>query len=501
MTTPPAASSAFTPLSRPNAPPLSRLARYEPRTHTYTPLTGPLEQVTQDGCHVYVVTHGWAEGFSDVMVDYAKATHGKMLTVWETLVWHGSNPGPAGAWIFKPTSDSQKGITVSPVGMAHAITQLDPLAIVLVYSWLDGAATPANLLDGHFSQANTDMFGLIAGQAIQMALPEDFVASGGLLHLIGHSDGTKVMTIAAAELIEHGIPVTQLTLFDSPENSTARSHDSANFLWYYLARVPGARPAKGPVGTFIDNYISMFGTTLSAFNYTDPKGTAVDPLSKDVDLNRIVDTTLQSQVLYGTSSTEDGNRHCYAPAWYSGTSVDTTYGGNVYGLGWSPLLHAPSVAGALHQAEVQTWTVPTQKTQFALASASTPAAISPAFALLDPTNPAPTKLMATRGKVGVEPVSVTGLPTGVNGLSFSYKFEATTPMALAGATLKVTLGERLLFMMEGMWSGTQARTATLNAASLATLREGTLTFTLEYDGPGWVNATIANLYYFTGLDT
>jgi hypothetical protein len=411
-----------------------------------------------------------------------------MLTVWETLSYPGGGTPPAGSWIFDPTTGPSKHpISVSPVGMAQAITQLDPTAIVLVYSWLDGSATPEGLANGRYSQANTDMFGLIAGQAVLMALSPDFSVAGGRLHLIGHSDGTKVLTIAAAELIEAGVPVAQLTLFDSPENSQARNQNSANFLWYYLPRVPGTRPASGPHGTFIDSYISMFGTELAAFSFTDPNG-------KSFDLSRIVDTYLASDVLYGDSPEAYGERHAYSPAWYSGTSVDTKYGGNVNGLGWSPLLHAPSVAGGLPQEQKQTWRLPLADKQYHLGS-NTASPQSPVFTSMKQD---PVKLTASLGKPGSQTVAV-DVPVGsVDGFTFAYKFETAFPPALSGTMLTVSLDGQMLFMMEGQCAGSQARTATLNAAGLR-LGKGTLTFTLTYNGPAWVNATIADLSSFGGL--
>jgi pimeloyl-ACP methyl ester carboxylesterase len=478
-------SSTFTPVSQPNAPALSRLALYDAATQTYVPVT-EAHSIGHIGQRVYVMTHGWAFGYAPDVTDYASENDGALLMVWETLSFP-SGGNPAGAWMFQGTSGPQEHpIPVSPVGMAQAIQQLDPGAAVLIFSWLDGAATPEVLSDGNYSQANTDMYGLIAASAIEQALDRRMFELGGKLHLLGHSDGTKVMTVAAATLrTDYRIEVAQLTLFDSPENAKARQKNSANFLWYYLRQVPGHRPHSGPEGTFIDSYISMFGTTLSKFSYTAPGGASVD-------LRRIVDTDLASSVLYGDLPTEDGNRHAYAPAWYSGTSLDTTYGGNQYGLGWSPLLHDRSVAGALPEEETQTWTGPTAQSQFVLAPTTAPAQ-SPVFTSLDAAS------LALSAEPGAPPATQQislSLPAGsVDGFTFNYRFVDPSP----DATLSVTLNGTLLFTMVGGWSGSTERSATLNAASLMGV-EDTLAFTLTNAGTTKVQASVGHIFSFSGID-
>lgn len=478
-------SGTFTPVSQPDAPALSRLGLYDPSSSTYGPVTaGSIGG--GDNQNVYVVTHGWAYGYNQIVQDYADANNGALLLVWQTVTYP---PGgtPAGAWIFEPTYGPTNSFTVSPMGIAQAIQQLDPTAAVLVFSWIDGSATPAILSDGNYSQANTDMFGLIAGEAIQQALVPGFSTNGNRLHLLGHSDGSKVITIAATELIGQGIPVAQLTLFDSPENYQARNQNSANFIWYYLQQVPGTRPSSGPTGTFIDSYISMFGTQLAVFSYTDPDGTAVN-------LSQIVDTHLASDVLYGDSPEAYGDRHVYAPAWYTGTSLDTTYGGDQYGLGWSPLLHPASVAGLLPEEEEQTWRKPpTQAAQFILAQ-TTASPQAPVFSLWT-AGPITVQSQVGQGSVSKQ-ITINQPDISIDGFLFDYAFLGATQ---EGMRLSVTLNGSLLFNMNANRCGTSARTATLNSTALEK-GTGTLVFTLinQSTAAAWV--TISNIYYFTGIN-
>jgi hypothetical protein len=477
-------SDSFNSPSQPQAPALSRLGLYDPTSQTFGPVThGSIGGVKKQ--NVYVVTHGWAFGYAQIVEDYAAANNGALLKVWQTVSYP---PGgtPAGAWIFEPTfGPVENPILVSPVGMAQAIAELDTKAAVLVFSWLDGSATPADLSDGNYSQMNTDLYGFIASQAIQQALVPGFPTNGNGLHLLGHSDGSKVMTVAAGELIRQGIPVAQLTLFDSPEDSQARQRNSANFIWYYLQNVPGTRPATGPTGTFIDNYISMFGTQLAVFSYTAPDGTAVD-------LSQIVDTHLASNVLYGNLGTEDGKRHVYAPAWYSGTSLDEVSGGDQYGLGWSPLLHPPTVAGGLPEEEEQTWTQAVPADQFILGPASA-SPQTPSFSVLYPGQLdliCPYGIPHVSGQI---PINLPGI--AVDGFSFDYAFIGDPQ---AGFHFSVELNDTLLFMMYANRCGTTPRSATLNTAALQG-GFGKLVFTLTNQGFTFTSMAISNIYYFTGL--
>jgi hypothetical protein len=460
----------------PDAPPLSRLALFNPNIGTYTPLTGPIS--INDKQNLYVLTHGWAAGYSKLVHDYAEQNSGAMLTVWETLNYPQPGSTPAGAWIFNGTTAK---IPVCPNGLAMTICEYDLNSVVLVYSWLDGAATPHADSDANLSNSGASLYGLLAAQAIAQAV------SGSKphgIHLLGHSDGAKVMTVAAAELVANGIQVAHLTLFDSPEDGAAHSGNSANYVWFFLSGLTTTRtPTKTGGGTFVDNYVSLVGTDLSVFSYTPPSGSPVD-------LSQIVDTNLKPGVLYGPR--ELAQKHEYAPAWYSGASPPQSPppSGQRDGLAWSPLLF-PKKAPELSQVNEQHWTGHQGK-QFFLSSQTPPAAKTPTFTSLpwsgatltiDKDNPRPTATYDIDVGVGA-----------ADGFSFTYNLVGSNS-AGRQATLTATINDTLLFTMTANASGTATRAATLNAGSLR-LGKGTLTFTLT--GPLGSSASVSGLNSFSG---
>ena len=56
----------------------------------------------------------------------------------------------------------------------------------------------------------------------------------GKLQLIGHSHGSKVVSVAATALQQAKMRVDQVTILDSPEDDVTVAGDAANFNWYFL---------------------------------------------------------------------------------------------------------------------------------------------------------------------------------------------------------------------------------------------------------------------------
>jgi hypothetical protein len=135
-------------------------------------------------------------------------------------------------------------------------------------------------------------------------------AGDSRLHLIGHSHGAKVATVATARLEGDGIQVAHLTLLDSPESSVGPDNwydGSYNNLDILLATLDiGAESAQ----TFVDNYFSIFGRRYG------------DDGAINVELNPDVIDALP------------GPSHAYPVEWYAKTTALR----NGFALGWSPLV-------------------------------------------------------------------------------------------------------------------------------------------------------------------
>ena len=152
-----------------------------------------------------------------------------------------------------------------------------------------------------------------------------------------------------------GVPVSHLTLLESPEGGPSFGSDSLhasglgnaeNFNWYYLQQmnlsrtpVTGTRDASG--GVFVDNYYSQegFGSAMGVFP----------------GLGDVVDVRLHPELLYGQLSTTDVQQdatvlfgsHDYPPAWYGPASLQNPNGpaNTLNGLHWSPLINPATTAG------------------------------------------------------------------------------------------------------------------------------------------------------------
>ena len=87
------------------------------------------------------------------------------------------------------------------------------------------------------------MNGMRMAEAIMKALAPNYAQGLGKVHLIGHSHGARVATVAALALQQAAATnprfdvVRQLTLLDSPESIGTSVVDAANFDWFYLAQL------------------------------------------------------------------------------------------------------------------------------------------------------------------------------------------------------------------------------------------------------------------------
>jgi hypothetical protein len=248
----------------------------------------------------------------------------------------------------------------------------------LIFKGADlGLLLKQNLYSGQ-SESYTQTNGLRLASVIQQALAPGFFSNGasdgqGLIHLIGHSHGSKVATVAALALQQANVPVAQLTTLESPEGGpqltelgqTLNAHlpnlgGAENFLWYYmrqmnLSRTPVAGGRGSTNSTFIDNYFSTqgFDTALGGFTGLSAFGSN----TKNDNLSSIVDAQMHPEVLYGGVNISDPSTalptligsHDYPPAWYGAASLRKAPA-QPNGVGWSPLISPSNVpSGSLYQ--------------------------------------------------------------------------------------------------------------------------------------------------------
>jgi hypothetical protein len=275
----------------PEVPPIERLGRWDGMT--FAPVT---PGSVRDG-HLYVLVHGWAPGYLAAV----QAHRG---------------PGPLLAWSGQAVNAQGQPMFSDFVPLAAAITRADPAATVLGFSWLDDAATARSPFVAWKSEAKTDLNGQRLAAALGQAIAPTFTTAGGRIHLIGHSHGAKVATVAAIALDR---PPDQLTLLDSPENAIAKLPGAANHLEGYLPLLPIGR---APGDTFVDSYFSLTGERYGGF-------TALEDVV-DVQLDPAQYTHLDVDDLIA--------RHEYPVDWYQASARDLAAG---VGLAWSPLVGTP----------------------------------------------------------------------------------------------------------------------------------------------------------------
>jgi hypothetical protein len=449
--------NGMVPVAATSGSPVARLGLYNSSSKTFEPVVVPVGETSPFlGKNVYAIAHGWAPDWKPAVDAYATAHPGDFLKWWQTTdptIPKAPSGGPASPWMFNATYGPSNDFVVSPQGFAATIAAADPHAVVLAYSWIDDSATDSE--DSAYpSEARTYRNGLRLAEALTEVLGlGQGVTLGGdgapKVHLVGHSHGSKVATVAALSLHQAGHVVEQLSVLDSPESYSTVKIDANNLLWYYLQQI---EPGRTGGTTFVDNHISFLGSTYSNFP----------------GLGNVVDVSLAPSVLYG--STDVGDNHSYAAAWYAGaTAADSGYG-----LGWSPLLH-PTEPPMLFTGYQQTWTEATADTQFVLAGKPTPTTQTPVFtpsSLTDVTttghasqtdgiitlSTSPTSTAANlTGKLDFESVSY--------GLVFTFEFTNAT----VGDQLSVTIGGVIdnyqYFVVDGASAGSGTHTATVSVYS------------------------------------
>ena len=241
------------------------------------------QSVAADRVHVFC--HGWAPRMRPAV----EAADGTLL------VWDQDAETADGArydrW-FAP--------------LAEAILKLDPDAVILAYSWVDESATGGRSSEAIRSQLRTT----INGQRLAVALDRVLAGTDAQVHLVGHSHGAKVVTVAATMMDR---PPAHITIFDSPENVMPMLGGALNNLSSYLRMLPLGR---GDGYTFVDNYPSRYG-----IRYGERTG-----------LGAVVDCVLDPDAhpIEGQA-----NPHSYPWTWYLHTAQNPDLG---LGLAWSPLM-------------------------------------------------------------------------------------------------------------------------------------------------------------------
>jgi hypothetical protein len=281
----------------------------------YIEAVGPGSLRPSVASSIYVVIHGWAPGYREVV-----KRHGGNLLWWDKDAH--ANGAWTSDWAWSPYTavglfDSLK---VNETGMLQSIKAIDSKAAVLAYSWLDDSATDSWTYDEAYeSEAYAHANGIRLANALSEAI-DGIAFWNGSLHLIGHSHGAKVATVAALALQHRGCPVVGLTLLDSPEHNLVRVNNAANFLGFYLDELNIAEPSlEGESGAFVDNYASYFGVAYAG--------------SKN--LKNIVEVGLDPQEVI--TPLDVANFHIYAAAWYGGAAAGAkSVGQPGLGLDWPP---------------------------------------------------------------------------------------------------------------------------------------------------------------------
>jgi hypothetical protein len=251
-------------------PLLDRLAIFDPGASggdgLFVPVAaGSVGNSATTAKNVYVIAHGWMPGFLDWVNSVQVAPTYPLPTSWDT--WQtDSGVKPSTPWLFEEVETTSPVFDVTTTGLAQQILAADPDATVLAYSWIDESATCTNWAgipeDVFHSRAYTTMNGLRLAQALTQALAPGYDDGLGRVHLIGHSHGARVATVAALALQQAARQdadldvLGQLTLLDSPEDDDAIladdnpvDIDAANFAWFELAQMDIARTVAGVGGT------------------------------------------------------------------------------------------------------------------------------------------------------------------------------------------------------------------------------------------------------------
>jgi hypothetical protein len=266
---------------------------------------------------IYVLAHGWAPGYRSA-VEKQKGD----------LLWWSPQASANGVWTsdwaWSPVTAPSVPLQVNSTGLLQSIVAFDRDAIVLAYSWIDDSATDGgylNLDEVYRSEAYTQINGIRLANALEEAIASSFwTTHTGRLHLIGHSHGSKVASVAALTLQQKGRRIAQLTILDAPESELTLEANGANLLGFYLAKMQIANPSYDcAAGAFIDNYASYFGVGYSGAP----------------NLANIVESALAPSELYDAD--DPGDQHSYAAAWYGGAAAGAaSQGESPLGLAWPP---------------------------------------------------------------------------------------------------------------------------------------------------------------------
>ncbi len=275
----------------PEVSPIDRLGRWNGTSFV------PVTPGSIGGGDVYVLVHGWAPGY---LAALRRAT----------------GPEPLPAWSPQAVDPQGRRMFASFFALAAAITRDVPAATVLGYSWLDDSATAPSGTDAWKSEARADLNGQRLAVALGQVVAPGFAGSGGRVHLIGHSHGAKVATVAAIALER---PPEQLTLLDSPEAVVASMPGAANHLEGYLPLLPIGR---GTGKTFVDSYFSVAGIRYGSLPA----------------LEGVVDVKLDPAPHPEPTFEHFIARHDYPVDWYTKSAEDLAAG---VGFGWSPPVGRP----------------------------------------------------------------------------------------------------------------------------------------------------------------
>jgi hypothetical protein len=495
--------------------PIERLAYYDPSANMGM---GQFVPVTPDdlrlvGKDVYVLVHGWAPGYIDWV--NAAAAAGQVLEWWQTFP---GQPGynaaissglpPDSEWLLD--GHTEGSIVVSSTGMVQDILASDPNAAVLAYSWIDDSATAVSQYTGipegaYLSEAKTTF----NGERLAIALEEVLGSEAqfqGKLQLIGHSHGSKVVTVAALALGEAASPITvnQLTILDSPESSDSdlgyllAEEGASNNNWYFLQNLKINR--QDPSATFVDNYISYFDEPFDVISYP----------GSNPNLGQVVDVSLDAEPY---SAFDPGGQHSFAAFWYAGSSESALTYGNLVGREWSPLLPVNSGPNQppqnLSPSYEQSWNFfnYSQSNQFNL-NTYTPSPLNPVFNPV--TLPAQNSpgIVVTNSGTGASVTlqqqdgtqqsytgsfTTAGFAHGIRGLTFSYQFENPAP----GDELTISVDNNLAFVMDADVAQPQAAPGTITIGDFFGDESHTVTFTLTSTQPNSTSAVIvSNLNQF-----
>jgi hypothetical protein len=503
----PAALAAFArPADTPSLTPIERLAYYDPASGQFVPVTPNDPRLV--GKDVTVLVHGWAPGYIDWV--NAAAAQGQVLEWWQTFP---GQPGynaaisgglaPDSAWLLD--GHTEGSIVVSSQGMAQDILASDPNAAVLAYSWIDDSATGVGAYTGipegaYLSEAKTT----INGERLAVALEEVLGSEAqfqGKLQLMGHSHGSKVVTVAAVALAQASSPITvnQLTILDSPESSDTNlgyvlaEEGASNNNWYFVQNLNINR--QDPSATFVDNYISYFDEPFDMISYP----------GSNPNLGQVVDVSLDAEPY---SAYDPGGQHSYAAYWYAGSSEAALDFGNVVGRQWSPLLPVNTGPNQPPQdlcpSYEQSWTFLnySQSNQFEL-DTYTPAALNPVFNPVTlPTQNGP-GIVVTNSSGGASVTlsqqdgtqqsysgsfTTAGFLHGIRGLTFSYQFENPAP----GDELTISVDGNLAFVMDASVAQPQAAPGTITIGDLVGDESHTVIFTLTSAQPNSTSAVVVS---------